>query len=278
MRPIYDAARAAAKAAGRPVALTLHRAFDVCRNPFAALEAARELGLSTILTSGQAASAPAGAALLRQLVEAAGDTLEILVGAGVTPANLPALAAQTGARAFHMSGKQVLDSRMTFRREGCPHGPARLLGVRGLADQRDRHPAGPQSSGSAELIFLCMQRRCRCELQRHRLFVSSQTFRRSRLMGGSSGVGMVYLSMAWGVDSTFSPASFRIHSGCRGDAAAIGAERFQRVAQAPLAPLLAGGYTLLPAFHRAHELPLADVGGAVGGLLCLLTAKVEAGE
>lgn len=122
LRPIYDAARAAAKAAGRPVALTLHRAFDVCRDPFAALEAARELGLSTILTSGQAASAPAGAALLRQLVEAAGDTLEILVGAGVTPDNLPALAAQTGARAFHMSGKQVLDSRMTFRREGVPMG------------------------------------------------------------------------------------------------------------------------------------------------------------
>ena len=35
-------------------------------------------------------------------------------------------------------------------------------------------------------------------------------------MGGSSGVGMVYFSIAWGVDSTFSPASFRIHSGCSG--------------------------------------------------------------
>lgn len=122
LRPIYDAARAAANAAGRPVALTLHRAFDVCRDPFAALDAARELGLSTILTSGQAASAPAGAALLRQLVDAAGDSIEILVGAGVTPANLSALAAQTGARAFHMSGKQVLDSQMIFRREGVPMG------------------------------------------------------------------------------------------------------------------------------------------------------------
>ena len=70
----------------------------------------------------QAASAPAGASLLRRLVEAAGPDLEILVGAGVTPANLPALAAETGAHAFHMSGKQVLDSRMTFRREGVPMG------------------------------------------------------------------------------------------------------------------------------------------------------------
>ena len=122
LRPIYAAARAAAKAAGRPIVCTLHRAFDVCKDPFAALEAAKALNLGTILTSGQAASAPAGASLLRRLVEAARPDLEILVGAGVTPANLPALAAETGAHAFHMSGKQVLDSRMTFRREGVPMG------------------------------------------------------------------------------------------------------------------------------------------------------------
>ena len=122
LRPIYAAARAAATAAGRPVACTLHRAFDVCRDPFAALEAAKELGLATILTSGQAASAPAGATLLHQLVDAAGSNIEILAGAGVTPQNLPALAADTGAHAFHLSGKQVLDSRMTFRREGVPMG------------------------------------------------------------------------------------------------------------------------------------------------------------
>ena len=60
------------------------------------------------------------------------------------------------------------------------------------------------------------------------------------------------------------------------DAAAVRAEHFQRVAQAPLAPLLAAGDAVLPAVHSAHELPLADVGGAVGGLLGLLAAKVEA--
>ena len=122
LRPIYDAAREAAAKANRPVALTLHRAFDVCRDPFAALEAACGLGLSTILTSGQAASAPQGAPLLRQLVERAAGRIEILVGAGVSPTNLPALTRETGASAFHLSGKQVLDSRMTFRREGVPMG------------------------------------------------------------------------------------------------------------------------------------------------------------
>ena len=72
LRPIYAAARQAAEKAHRTVDCTLHRAFDVCCDPFAALEAAKQLGLATILTSGQAASAPQGAALLRQLVEAAG--------------------------------------------------------------------------------------------------------------------------------------------------------------------------------------------------------------
>ena len=122
LSPIYESARRAAATLGRGVDCTLHRAFDVCRDPFAALDASKALGLATILTSGQAAGAPAGAALLRQLVDAAGTDIEILVGAGVTPQNLPALAAATGAHAFHLSGKKILDSRMTFRREGVPMG------------------------------------------------------------------------------------------------------------------------------------------------------------
>ncbi len=122
MQPIYAAARKAAEKAGRTVACTLHRAFDVCADPFAALETARSMGLCTILTSGQAASAPQGAALLRQLTERAGKDVEILAGAGVSAQNIPVLAAQTGVRAFHLSGKQVLQSRMTFRREGVPMG------------------------------------------------------------------------------------------------------------------------------------------------------------
>ena len=61
------------------MSVTLHRAFDVCKDPFAALEAAKALNLSTILTSGQAASAPAGASLLRRLVEAAGPDRKSVV-------------------------------------------------------------------------------------------------------------------------------------------------------------------------------------------------------
>ena len=50
LRPIYAAARRAAREAGRPAACTLHRAFDVCRDPFAALEALCPDGRSIPLT------------------------------------------------------------------------------------------------------------------------------------------------------------------------------------------------------------------------------------
>lgn len=53
LRPIYAAARRAAEKAGRPVDCTLHRAFDVCRDPFAALEAAKALGLPPSSPAGR---------------------------------------------------------------------------------------------------------------------------------------------------------------------------------------------------------------------------------
>lgn len=56
------------------------------------------------------------------MTERAGKDVEILAGAGVSAQNIPVLVAQTGVRAFHLSGKQVLQSRMTFRREGVPMG------------------------------------------------------------------------------------------------------------------------------------------------------------
>lgn len=102
--------------------VTLHRAFDVCRDPFEALEAARRLGVDTILTSGQRASCTEGADLLRALVAAGGDAPQILIGAGVNADVIRALQPHTGARAFHLSAKRTEDSRMAFRRASVPMG------------------------------------------------------------------------------------------------------------------------------------------------------------
>lgn len=102
--------------------VTLHRAFDVCRDPFAALETAKRLGVDTILTSGQQAGCTAGADLLRALVAKAGEDVQILVGAGVNADVIRDLQPKTGANAFHLSAKRVENSRMQFRRENVPMG------------------------------------------------------------------------------------------------------------------------------------------------------------
>ena len=89
-------------AAASPLPVTFHRAFDVCtQDPFDALETVIGLGCTRLLTSGMAPTAWDGRALLKQLVVRAGDRLILLIGRGVTPANIKSLAAETGAREFH---------------------------------------------------------------------------------------------------------------------------------------------------------------------------------
>lgn len=102
--------------------ITLHRAFDLCRNPMEAMEQAIQLGVHTILTSGQQAGALAGASLLAQLHRAAAGRIEVMAGSGVSAANIAELHAAAGLSAYHMTGKQTLPSPMAFRREGVPMG------------------------------------------------------------------------------------------------------------------------------------------------------------
>lgn len=101
---------------------TLHRAFDVCADPFEALEEAIKLGFDTILTSGQKSSCRLGAELIGELRRRAAGRIEILVGAGVDAAAIRELRPVTGCSSFHMSGKVTLRSGMKFRREGVPMG------------------------------------------------------------------------------------------------------------------------------------------------------------
>ena len=112
----------ACREAAQGLHLTLHRAFDVCRDPMEALEQAIEIGFDTILTSGQKAAAAQGAQLLAQLTAAAGERITIMPGSGVNAGNIRMLADMTQARAFHLSAKKRMESGMHFRREGVPMG------------------------------------------------------------------------------------------------------------------------------------------------------------
>ena len=105
-------------AAAGGIRVTMHRAFDVCRDAMQTLEEALELGVDTILTSGQKANAWAGREMIGALMEKAGERADILVGAGVSAAMIADFRREyPAARAFHLSGKSVLDSGMIYRNE-----------------------------------------------------------------------------------------------------------------------------------------------------------------
>ena len=87
----------------RQLGITFHRAFDVCRNPFQALEQIIRLGCDRILTSGQQPTAEQGIPLLKELVRKASGRIIILCGAGVTPANAARILHETGATELHGS-------------------------------------------------------------------------------------------------------------------------------------------------------------------------------
>lgn len=109
-----------ALAEGRHV--TLHRAFDVCRNPYETLEQAVQLGVNTILTSGQEKDCLEGISCLKSLTGAAKDRIAIMAGSGVSPDNMVRLHEEAGLKHFHMSGKKILASRMEYRKENVPMG------------------------------------------------------------------------------------------------------------------------------------------------------------
>ncbi len=113
-------ARFVEAAGGLPV--TFHRAIDMCRNPFRALEDIIEAGCARVLTSGGKATALEGAEVIAQLVKQSGERIIIMPGSGVTPENIAELAQRTGAKEFHFTGRVPEPSPMRYRHEGVSMG------------------------------------------------------------------------------------------------------------------------------------------------------------
>lgn len=109
------------------MSVTFHRAFDVCRNPFVALEQIIELGCDRILTSGQMPKAEDGVDLLKQLVEKAGDRIIIMPGCGVNAGNIAKIAQITGAKEFHFSARSKHESGMQFRKSRVSMGGSVMI-------------------------------------------------------------------------------------------------------------------------------------------------------
>lgn len=104
--------------------ITLHRAFDVCADPLRVYEQAGELGIDTILTSGQEESCLQGMPLIKKLSEQRRKKGEpqIMAGAGVTPDVIRKFLEETDITSYHLSAKRTMDSGMRYRRQGVPMG------------------------------------------------------------------------------------------------------------------------------------------------------------
>ncbi len=94
---------------------TFHRAFDMTRDPFAALNDLIALGIDRVLTSGQRPSALEGINLITELVRIADNMIIIMPGVGIDPHNAAEVIRRSGAREFHVYTHTIKPSLMTYR-------------------------------------------------------------------------------------------------------------------------------------------------------------------
>jgi copper homeostasis protein len=101
----------------RPLKVTCHRAFDMTRDPFAALEDCIEVGFDRILTAGQRPKASEGAAMIGELKERAKGRIAIMPGSGINESTVAGIVAQSGAQEIHFSATAFDNSKMVWRNE-----------------------------------------------------------------------------------------------------------------------------------------------------------------
>lgn len=133
----------------RPLKVTCHRAFDMTRDPFEALEDCIEAGFDRILTAGQQAQASKGAALIGELIKKANGRINIMPGSGVNEDTVGDIVSKSGATEIHFSATAFRESAMQFRNQqiagmGSDEGsefklrtvdPARVRTIRSIAEK-----------------------------------------------------------------------------------------------------------------------------------------------
>ena len=98
----------------RPLSVTFHRAFDMTRDPYKALEDLIALGVDRVLTSGQEATVPEGLDLLADLVKIAGDRIIVMPGCGISERNFKKIHERIGAKEYHVHVPMEEGSKMVF--------------------------------------------------------------------------------------------------------------------------------------------------------------------
>lgn len=103
----WDRTRVLKEASG-PASFTFHRAFDLVSNPVETFIGLQEMGVNTLLTSGQASSAIAGISLLKNLQEKS-NTCTIMPGSGIRDHNALHFK-QAGFKAIHLSATKIISN------------------------------------------------------------------------------------------------------------------------------------------------------------------------
>lgn len=133
----------------RPMRVTFHRAFDMTRDPYEALDVLIASGVERVLTSGQEATAWEGIDLIQTLVRHAADRIIIMPGGGVTDRNVARIIGQSGVREVHTGGSVTIESLMDYRNTRVSMG--RTLGApeftKRLVDKERIRAIGKACSG-----------------------------------------------------------------------------------------------------------------------------------
>lgn len=103
----------------RPLNVTFHRAFDMCREPSVGLEQLIQLGVNRVLTSGQEATVLEGLELITQLQKQAAGRIIVMPGGGLTPRNIKRIVDACRVSEVHLSARSSVESQMTFRNSRC---------------------------------------------------------------------------------------------------------------------------------------------------------------
>lgn len=106
----------------RPLPVTFHRAIDVSRDLFRALEDIIIAGCSRVLTSGGKSSVVDGAETVAKLVQQAEDRIIVMPGCGIRPNNILDIARKTRASELHIALDEPVQSGMQFRKTEIPMG------------------------------------------------------------------------------------------------------------------------------------------------------------
>ncbi len=98
----------------RPLPVTFHRAFDMTRDPFKALDDLIELKVDRVLTSGQEISVLEGLPTLKNLIEKAENKIIVMPGCGINERNFIRINDALDAKEYHMSLSSGVKTKMEY--------------------------------------------------------------------------------------------------------------------------------------------------------------------